>query len=48
MCRNKMVLGFSLIAGGAGILLGLLIESPFFSFLIAAGLIIAGILLLSR
>lgn len=48
MCRKQMLLGFSLISGGAGLLLGLLIGSPFFSFILGAALILTGALLAFR
>ena len=47
MCRNQLVLGASLIAGGAGIVLSLLLGSAFLSILFAVGLILGGVLLLS-
>jgi len=48
MCRKNMVLGYSLIAGGVGMLLALLIPGSFWTFVLAAALIAVGVVLLNR
>ncbi|MBQ7254889.1 MAG: hypothetical protein IJS31_01385 [Oscillospiraceae bacterium] len=48
MCKNtRQAVSTALIGAGAGILLCLLIGSPFVCFLLAAGLIAGGIVLLN-
>ena len=47
MCRNKTILGAALLAGGAGIILSLLLDSTILSILFAGGLIVGGALLLT-
>ncbi|MDO4845289.1 MAG: hypothetical protein Q3977_01615 [Oscillospiraceae bacterium] len=47
MCRNKTILGAALLAGGAGVVLSLLLSSTILSVLFAGGLICGGILLLT-
>ena len=45
MCRRQVLIGTALLAGGAGMLLSLLLGSVFLSILFAAGLILGGALL---
>lgn len=48
MCRRDMVVAVALIAFGAGVLVGSWIESGLLRFLLAAGAIGLGILLLGQ
>lgn len=48
MCRKNVTLGVALIAAGTGILIGLLFSSVFIQLILAAGLIVAGVLLLNK
>ena len=48
MCRKQKCLGYTLIAGGVGILLSLLLASTFWSVFFAAGLIAGGILTMGK
>lgn len=48
MCKRNAMIAASLIAGGAGLLLGLLINGAFLKTAIAIGLIAVGIFLLQR
>lgn len=47
MCRKQVLIGTALLAGGAGMLLSLLLGSVFLSILFAAGLLFGGALLFS-
>lgn len=48
MCRKNLVIAFALIAFGAGVLVGGWIGSCILRFLLAAGSIAVGILLLGQ
>ena len=48
MCRKNQILGYTLLAGGIGILLSLLITGTFPRLLLAGALIAAGVVILNR
>lgn len=48
MCMRNRVLGTALLAGGAGLFLGLLLCSPFLETVLALVLLAAGVIILTR
>lgn len=48
MCRRNMVLGYSLLAGGIGMLVALIVPGSFWIFVLATALIAIGIVLLNQ
>lgn len=48
MCRRNQLCGCALLAFGAGLLVGIWLESGFFCFLLGLGLIVGGLCMLGK
>ena len=48
MCRNRKILGAGILGGGIGLFFGLIFPPAFWLFLVAIGLIVLGIVLMSK